>query len=101
MHACPVGAGDAWLRTWIPAITATPSYRAGKTVVFVAWDEDDGSASNRVPLLVVSRHTAPGTRNATAFTHYSLLRTTEELLGLRTRLGNAATAASMRAAFGL
>ena len=37
--------------------------------------------------------------SATNFTHYSLLRTTEEILGVPL-LGNAATATSMRADFG-
>ena len=65
------------------------------------WDEDDGSAGNRVPLLVISPWTRPGTRSSARFTHYSLLRTTEELLGLHAHLGNAATAPSLRTAFGL
>jgi hypothetical protein len=38
--------------------------------------------------------------SATAFSHYSLLRTTEEMLGLP-RLGKASTATSMRSAFHL
>jgi hypothetical protein len=38
--------------------------------------------------------------SATRFDHYSMLRTTEEMLGLGF-VGNAATAASMRGAFGL
>jgi hypothetical protein len=42
----------------------------------------------------------PGTAAGDAFTHYSLLRTQEELLGVPL-LGQAATAASMRAAFSL
>jgi hypothetical protein len=36
-----------------------------------------------------------------AFNHYSLLRTTEALLGIRRKLGEAATAADMRPAFRL
>ena len=101
MHDCSVATGDAWLGSWIAKITASASYRAGNTVVFVVWDEDDGSADNRVPLIVISPWTKPGTRSKTRFTHYSLLRTTEEILGLRTRLGHAASATSMRSAFGL
>jgi len=101
MHDCSVATGDAWLGTWLSTITRSRSYRAGNTVVFVAWDEDDGSAANRVPLLVISPWTRPGTRSNTRFTHYSLLRTTEELLGIRAHLGNAATATSLRSAFGL
>jgi hypothetical protein len=42
----------------------------------------------------------PGTVSSARFTHYSMLRTTEELLGLGF-LGNAANAAGMRSAFTL
>jgi phospholipase C len=100
MHDCPVAIGDAWLGRWIARITASPAYRAGHTVVFITWDEDDHTADNRVPLIVVSPWTTPGTRATAHFTHYSLLRTSEELLGLR-RLGQAERAPSLRAAFGL
>lgn len=101
MHDCGVGAGDAWLGPWLETITSSADYRAGRMVVFVAWDEDDGSAGNRVPLIVVSPWTTPGARSTARFTHYSLLRTTEELLGIRVHLGAAARAPSMRRAFGL
>jgi hypothetical protein len=101
MHDCPVATGDAWLGRWIARITTSPAYRAGHTVVFIAWDEDDHTADNHVPLIVVSPWTKPGTRGTARYTHYSLLRTTEELLGLRGRLGQAADAPSLRAAFGL
>ena len=101
MHDCPVATGDAWLGSWLTAITHSKSYLAGTTAVFVVWDEDDGSAANRVPLLVISPWTRPGTRSNMRFTHYSLLRTTEELLGIHAHLGDAATATSLRSAFGL
>jgi phospholipase C len=101
MHDCSVTTGDNWLKAWVPKILASPSYKAGNTVLVLTWDEDDNSAGNRIPLIVVSPYTVPGTRTAVAFTHYSLLRTTEQLLGITTFLGNAATAASMRSAFGL
>ncbi len=67
-------------------------------MLIVTWDEDD---SNQVATIVVSPYTTPGTKSGTAFTHYSLLRATEELLGISTFLGNAASARSMRSAFGL
>jgi phosphatidylinositol-3-phosphatase len=101
MHDCSVQTGDAWLQSWVPKITASASYQAGNTVVFITWDEDDSASGNHVATIVVSPYTASGTRSAVAFTHYSLLRTTEQLLGITTFLGNAANAASMRAAFGL
>ncbi len=101
MHDCSIQTGDAWLQSWVPKIFASPSYQAGNTVLVVTWDEDDGHSGNHVATIVASPYTAPGTQSAAAFTHYSLLRTTEELLGIPTFLGNAASAASMRSAFGL
>ena len=91
-HDCPVAEGDAWLRSWVPRILASPNYLAGDTVVFLTWDEDDGSASNRVALIVVSPSTRPGTESATSFDHYSLLKTAEQLLGIRSYLGHAGDA---------
>jgi len=50
---------------------------------------------------VVSPSTPQGTRSATLFNHYSLLRTTEEMLGISSILGRARSERSMRAAFNL
>ncbi len=91
-HDCSVTTGDAWLGSWFAQILTSPAYLAGTTVVFVVWDEDDGSASNQVPLIVVSPSTAPGTQAGALFDHYALLRTTEQLLGLPF-LGHAGTRA--------
>jgi phosphatidylinositol-3-phosphatase len=101
MHDCSVQTGDGWLQSWVPKITASPSYQAGDTVLVITWDEDDSSAGNRVATVVVSPYTTPGTRSGSVFNHYSLLRTTEQLLGITTYLGNASSAVSMRSAFGL
>jgi phosphatidylinositol-3-phosphatase len=96
-HDCSVGTGDAWLAAFVPKLLATPEYAGGSTVIFLTWDENDGSAGNRVPAIVISPWTH-GVRDDTPFTHYSVLRTTEELLGVPL-LGDAQTASSMRAAF--
>jgi phosphatidylinositol-3-phosphatase len=101
MHDCGVATGDRYLSSLIPKIVKSRQYRVGHTVVFLTWDEDDGSASNLIPTIVISPSTRPGTRSGKRFTHYSMLRTTEELLGLKQKLGAAAHAPSMRPAFGL
>jgi len=101
MHDCSPRVGDAWLARWVSAITASASYRYGSTVLFITWDENDGSVGNQVAAIVVSPFTPAGTRSGEALTHYSLLRTTEDLLGIRAHLGRAARASSMRSAFGL
>jgi phospholipase C len=96
MHDCPVKRGDVWLSAWLGRILTSQPYRAGTTAVFVVWDEP-----GIIPNIVLSPSTLPGTTSDTPVDHYSLLRTTEEMLGLRNYLGRAASARSMRTAFRL
>jgi phosphatidylinositol-3-phosphatase len=100
MHDCSVATGDAWLRRFLPRIVSSHGYQHGRTAIFIVWDEGDYSSSNRVPLLVISPYTPAGKRVSTSLTHYSLLRSTESMLGLR-YLGKAATANGLRAGFHL
>jgi phospholipase C len=95
-HDCPVKRGDVWLSVWLRRILTSRSYLAGNTALFVMWDED-----GIIPNIVISPTTRPGTASTTPFDHYSLLRTTEEMLGIPTHLGQAASARSMRSAFRL
>lgn len=97
MHDCPVGTGDAWLARWVPRILSGSDYRSGRTALFITFDEAE-DRSNRVVTVVVAPSTRPGTRSAARFTHYSLLKTTEDMLGLP-HLGHAG--ASMLRAFRL
>ena len=98
-HDCSVATGDAWLKAVVGRIVASATYKAGRTAVVITWDEGFGT-TNQVPTIVVARSTRPGTRSGLNFSHYSLLRTTEEMFGLA-KLGHAATAASMLTAFHL
>jgi phosphatidylinositol-3-phosphatase len=106
-----VAAGDAWLSKHLPALLSSPAYTAGQVAIFVTWDEggfprvSNQCATNTTDqgchiLTVVLSHGLRHTTVNTLFTHYSLLRTTEELLGYPL-LGLAAKATSMRSAFGL
>jgi phospholipase C len=111
MHDGSVEQGDAWLSTNLPAILDTAAYRSGTVVVFITWDEGAGGSSDecatnttdagcRVATIVVSPSTLPGTSSSALFNHYSLLASSEQLLGVPL-LGEAASAASMLSAFGL
>jgi phospholipase C len=100
MHDCSVATGDAWLHRWVATILASPDYRSGSTTVVITLDEGTDSA-NHVATVIVSPAIRPGTRSAERFDHYSLLRTTEQLLGMTTYLAHARSAASMRTAFRL
>jgi phosphatidylinositol-3-phosphatase len=62
-------------------------------VLFITWDEDDGSADNRVLTLVIAPRQKHEVSNR-LYTHYSLLATIEDLMGVG-RLANAAHASSM------
>lgn len=98
-HDCPVSTGDAWLRSWVTKILASPAYQAGNTALFITYDE--GDKTNFVPALIVAPSVPAGTRSDVPFNHYSLLRTMQQLLGLSPYLENAGNAASMRSAFRL
>ena len=89
----PIAGGDNWLSTWIPILTSGPDYTSGNLLIDVVWDEgrggDDGRGLHRPrrpPTASCptssSRRTRRQSCRATNFSHYSLLKTTEELLGL-------------------
>jgi len=100
MHDGSIAQGDAWLKAFVPKVINSAGYQLGSTILVIVWDTDNNSEGNRVPALVVAPQVRPGTTSAGAFNHYSLLRLSEETLGLPL-LGNARTAVSMRAAFHL
>jgi hypothetical protein len=99
-HDTQVRYGDAWLAGFVPLVLDSPQYRAGRTVVFITYDEDSGAEDNHIPAVVMAPSVVPRTRDMTRYTLYSLLRTTEEILGVPA-LANAADAPSMRSAFHL
>ncbi|HYK33943.1 MAG TPA: hypothetical protein VEV63_18365, partial [Streptosporangiaceae bacterium] len=87
-------------------------YQSGTTAIFITWDEGSGGkngeacATNttdpscQVATIVVSPSTPAGASSGALFNHYSLLGTTEQLLGLPA-LGQAATSPTMTTAFNL
>jgi phosphatidylinositol-3-phosphatase len=97
--------GEAFLKRWIPRITGSAAYRSGGTAIFITWDEPDDFNNKpprkNIPTIVIAPTVPAGARPGVRFDHYSMLRTTEELLGIRRYLGAAAGAPSMRAALHL
>ena len=112
MHDGTIAQGDTWLANNLPVILNSPEYQSGSTVVFITWDEGTGGKSGeacatntsdpscQVATIVISPSTPVGSTSATLFNHYSLLGTTEQLLGLPA-LGSASSAALMTSAFNL
>lgn len=97
-HSCPVLHGDEWLAMLLPTIFSSPQYRSGSVVVFLVFDE--GNFDNHVPAIVAAPTVPRGAVSHVLFSHYSLLRTTEQLLSLGF-LRSAAHATSMITAFNL
>lgn len=85
MHDCSVATGDAWLRRFLP-----PLLKLADTAVFVTFDESD-TADPGVAALALGPLVRPGSRYRPAISHYGLLRTIEDGLGLP-RLGRSARA---------
>jgi phosphatidylinositol-3-phosphatase len=99
MHNGTIQEGNRFLAAYIPKLLATPQYQSGTTVIFITWDESESDTGvNDVPLIVISPYTH-GVVDHHLYSHYSLLRTTEQLLGLPL-LGNARTAPSLLGRFG-
>jgi len=83
MHDCSVAVGDAWLRRFLPRLLKVEG-----TAVFVVFDEAY-EPGNGVPALALGPLVKPGSRFGAPMTHYTLLRTVEDGLGLP-RLGRSA-----------
>ena len=64
-------------------IKASKAWRHGRNAIVLLWDENDYSnAANRVVFLVETNYAANGAVSATAYDHFSLLRTLEAGFGL-------------------
>lgn len=88
MHDCDIGTGDAWLKTWVSQILASPAWQRDG-VLFITFDEGKGpagcctyAAGGQIDTLVISPLVQPGFASDTPYNHYSLLRTIEEVWGL-------------------
>ncbi|HLY13815.1 MAG TPA: alkaline phosphatase family protein [Candidatus Limnocylindrales bacterium] len=87
MHNGTIAQGDAFLSAFVPLIIASPAFTAGG-VLFITFDEGStkeglmGDAGGHVATLVIAT-TVPAGDQFTAYAdHSSVLRTTEDLLGL-------------------
>ena len=79
---CPstneVTQGDTWLSTELPRIITYAHANAG--VVFVVWDE--GDATLKLPFIAVGPGVKTGYAGSVSYTHSSMLKSIEAILGL-------------------
>jgi len=88
MHDCPVARGDTWLKAHLSGYVSWAA--AHDSLLIVTWDENDESPGNQIPTIFVGPMVRSG-RYGQPITHYSVLRTIEDLYRLPP-LGNAAIA---------
>ena len=81
MHNGTTKQGDDFLRGFVPRILATPAWRAGSPL-FITWDEGKATGDNRIVTFVIASTVPAGFQSSVPHTHYSLLHTIQELLGL-------------------
>lgn len=100
-----VGRGDAAFAAIVDELMSSSAWTGKEnTAIVLVFDEDDGDGreggGGRVPAIVMTNHGGRSLRDATPYTHYSLLRTVEAAFGLA-YLGNARTAAPMTKLFSI
>jgi hypothetical protein len=91
-HDCPVSTGDAWLKRWIPRILSSAAYQRGDLALILGYDE-----YTPMPNAWIAPSVRPGSTFTPKTDQYTLLRATEQMLGLP-YVGAAATAVDVRAA---
>ncbi len=88
MHNCSTATGNAWVQAHIgPYANWAMTHRS---LLIVDFDENDLAPGNLIPTIFYGGTVKPG-RYGEPITHYSVLRTIENLYGLRP-LGHAASA---------
>ncbi|HUS16788.1 MAG TPA: alkaline phosphatase family protein, partial [Chloroflexia bacterium] len=100
-HDCDTKTGDEWLASVVPTILAAPAWKDGGTLA-ITWDEGysghtccGGTAwGGRVALLVASPTGPSGYHSSTPYSHYSLLRSIEDVWSLP-HLGHADEAVTL------
>jgi acid phosphatase len=78
-HDCPLSVADAWLAANVPMMRAAVGPGG---VVIITWDEDDGSAGNRILTVVCGAPVKQRYVSVTPITHYTLLRTICDAIGI-------------------
>ncbi|MGW2748995.1 alkaline phosphatase family protein [Streptomyces sp. NPDC001450] len=93
MHDCSVSTGDTWIQNNLGAYATWA--QTHNSILAVTFDEDNKLSGNRIPTVLYGQHVAPGSSSSTTYNHYNVLRTVEDLAGLTTHAGNAASASDI------
>jgi hypothetical protein len=86
--------GDRAAKRIVDAIVASPIWRGrANTAIVITFDESGSDSKEggggRVPTIVLTNHGPRHVKDGTLYSHYSLLRTVEDVLGLHGHLAHA------------
>ena len=84
MHDCSIATGDTWASKNLKKLIAWDAANDG--VLILTFDENGGTAGNQIAPFC--RNVLPGQYDPQDITHYSVLRTIEDIFGVKP-LGNA------------
>jgi phospholipase C len=91
-----IEAGDAYVGATVQAIMSSKTWERGRNAIVITWDEDDFSdqgqpgtgccgadpGGGHVATIVITNHSKDHVSDATAYNHYSLLKSMEQAFGL-------------------
>jgi phosphatidylinositol-3-phosphatase len=87
--------GDAWLARTLPTILTSPAYTNGGAL-FITFDEGGAASDGPIGMILLSpRAKGGGSTSSRLYDHSSMLRTVQDILGVRPYLGAAAYANSL------
>ncbi|GGO89394.1 alkaline phosphatase family protein [Wenjunlia tyrosinilytica] len=87
MHDCSIGTGDSWLKSKLDGYAQWA--KTHNSLLVTTFDEDSGTSVNQIYTSLVGEHVKVGYESTASVNHYSVLRTLEDMYGLRA-LGKAA-----------
>ena len=90
MHDDDIAMGDAYAHNLLGSILNSPAYAKGDVAIFFLWDEgtaeEGGDSSVAIPNVLIAPSITAGTvvsvQSGNPISHFSALRTWEEMLGL-------------------
>jgi hypothetical protein len=91
--------GDTWLSQELPRIMASPAY-SNNGAIFITFDESLASTTNSIAMILLSPLAKGNGYSTTNFyDHSSMVRTMQDIFGIRPYLGEAATAQNLNELF--
>lgn len=87
MHDCSISEGDKFLAQLIPKITSSGTLKNKNYLLILTWDEGN-ITDNKISTIIIGSNIKPGFKSDSAYNHYSLLHTIEQIWDLASMTQN-------------